>query len=278
MGLTGKGPVSVPYSRENAPPQFAAPNGMTETHSAPSSGTDPEQLEIFKAVASDWWNPSGPFKPLHALGPVRIGYIREQIIANTGRDGALACPLEGVVLADIGCGGGLLCEPLARLGANVTGIDPLGESIETARRHCAAQSLEIRYLTGEAADLAARGEQFDAVVSMEVVEHVPDLAAFVRTCAVLVKPGGLLLLSTLNRTLKSYAMAIAGAEYILRWLPKGTHQWDKFVKPDELAHAVSAAGLSVLAARGCTYHPFSGEWRESDDTSVNYFMAARKPA
>ncbi len=158
----------------------------------------------------------------------------------------------------------------------MTGLDPLAESIEVARQHAAGQGLTMRYLTGGAEDLAAQGESFDVVVSMEVVEHVPDLGAFIRSCAAAVKPGGIVLLSTLNRTLKSYAMAIIGAEYVLRWLPRGTHHWEKFVKPDELARAVSAAGLTVADTRGCVYRPLTGEWRLSGDTDVNYFMAAKK--
>jgi 2-polyprenyl-6-hydroxyphenyl methylase/3-demethylubiquinone-9 3-methyltransferase len=251
-------------------------NAMTEPRSYPASSVDPGELATFKATAADWWNPTGPFKPLHALGPVRLGYIREHLIRHFGRDARAAQPLEGLTLADIGCGGGLLCEPLARLGAAVTGIDPLAESIDVARQHAAGQGLHVRYLTGGAEDLAAQGESFDAIVSMEVVEHVPDLSAFIGSCAAAVKPGGIVLLSTLNRTLKSYAMAIIGAEYVLRWLPKGTHHWEKFVKPEELAHAVRAAGLAVVETRGCVYRPLTGEWRQSGDTDVNYFMAAKK--
>ncbi len=238
--------------------------------------TDERELASFRAGAQQWWDPEGSFKPLHALQPVRIRFIRDHLVTHFGRDGRSLKPLEGMGIADIGCGGGLLCEPLARLGAQVTGVDPVADSIETARRHAEGQGLAIRYAVGTAEDLA--GEVFDAVISMEVVEHVPDLGAFLKACATILKPGGLLLLSTINRTARSYALAIVGAEYILRWLPRGTHRWEKFVTPEELRRALAEAGLELVETRGCVFNPLGDGWQLSSDIAVNYFAAARKPA
>ncbi len=241
-----------------------------------TSGLDERELSTFRAIAADWWKPEGKFKPLHALGPVRLEFIRNQVVRHFGRDARSLKPFIDLTIADVGCGGGLLCEPMARLGGQVTGIDPLQESIEAARQHAEPQGLGIRYLAGEAADLARSGGLFDVVVSMEVVEHVPDSALFIRDCAAILKPGGLLLLSTISRTAKSYAFAILGAEYILRWLPRGTHRWEKFVTPDELEAACEAAGLDWLEAQGCVFNALSGGWRLSEDVAVNYFAAASK--
>lgn len=240
------------------------------------SGLDERELATFRAAAADWWKPDGKFKPLHALGPVRMEFIRDHATRHFGRDSRSLKPFAGLSIADVGCGGGLLCEPMARLGAQVTGIDPLPESIDVAQRHATDQGLAIRYLAGEAADLAKAGESFDVVVSMEVIEHVPDVSAFIRDCAAILKPGGLLLLSTINRTPKSYAFAIVGAEYVLQWLPKGTHRWEKFITPAELEAACADAGLMWIEARGCVFNPLSGQWRMSDDVAVNYFAAATK--
>jgi len=248
------------------------------THSHSGLRTDEQELASFRAGAQEWWNPEGSFKPLHALQPVRIRYIRDHLVSHFGREGRSLTPLKGLAIADIGCGGGLLCEPLARLGATVTGVDPVADSIETARRHAEGQGLVIRYVAGTAEDLAAAGEAFDAVIAMEVVEHVPDLGAFLKACADILKPGGLLLLSTINRTARSYALAIVGAEYILRWLPKGTHRWEKFVTPDELGQALTASGLDLIETKGCVFNPLGEGWQLSSDTAVNYFAAAaRKP-
>ncbi len=247
----------------------------SDSHSGPR--IDEQELASFRAGAQEWWNPEGSFKPLHALQPVRIRYIRDHLVSHFGCDRRSLTPLQGLTIADIGCGGGLLCEPLARLGAAVTGVDPVADSIETARKHAHGQGLAIRYLVGTAEDLAAVGEAFDAVIAMEVIEHVPDINAFVKACAGIVKPGGLLLLSTINRTARSYALAIVGAEYILRWLPKGTHRWEKFVTPDELGQALTASGLDLIETKGCVFNPLGQGWQLSSDTAVNYFAAARKP-
>ena len=239
---------------------------------------DPKEVERFAALAADWWDPNGKFRPLHELNPVRLTYIRDHLCRHFGRDPRAAASLKELTVLDIGCGGGLLCEPLARLGAQVTGVDPAEESIAAARQHASGEALDIAYLASRAEDVAAQGAVFDAVLTMEVVEHVPDVPAFLALCADLVRPGGLLLLSTINRTLKSYALAIVGAEYILRWLPVGTHQWDRFVTPTELTAGLEAAGLGVLDSAGMVYNPLLGDWRLAADKDVNYLMAAVRPA
>jgi 2-polyprenyl-6-hydroxyphenyl methylase/3-demethylubiquinone-9 3-methyltransferase len=195
-----------------------------------------------------------------------------------GRDAKQAGSLAGLSVLDIGCGGGLVCEPLARLGASVTGIDPAAENIAAAKAHASAGGLSIDYQVATAEELAARGQSYDAVLLLEVVEHVPDVPAFIKTVAPLVKPGGVIILSTLNRTLKAYALAIVGAEFILRWLPVGTHQWQRLVQPEELASALSAACLSLASTEGLIYDPFADEWRLGSDTDVNYFATARRRA
>lgn len=239
---------------------------------------DETEVARFAAMAEEWWDPHGKFRPLHALNPVRLTFIRDQLCAHFGRDATAARALDGLAIADIGCGGGLLCEPMARLGATVTGLDPAEDSIAAARAHAAGQGLDIDYRVDRVESLAHAQECFDAVLAMEVVEHVPDVPAFAKVAASLVRPGGLMLLSTINRTLKSYALAIVGAEYLLRWLPIGTHRWDRFVTPSELTLACKSAGLEERACKGMIFDPIAGDWRLSRDTDVNYLMAVTRPA
>jgi len=244
--------------------------------SQPDSTLDEREVARFRALAAKWWDPQGAFAPLHAIGPERMRFLREQLVSHFARDGNAARPLEGLRIADIGCGGGLVSEPLARLGASVTGIDPAEENAAAARAHAADSGLEIDYRAARVEDLAAEGAQYDAVIALEVVEHVPDVQAFIGVCAQVLRPGGMMLLSTINRTARAFALAIVGAEYVLRWLPRGTHQWERFVTPDELAAALRAGGLRVVETRGLTFNPLTREWRLSDDAGVNYFMSAAK--
>jgi 2-polyprenyl-6-hydroxyphenyl methylase / 3-demethylubiquinone-9 3-methyltransferase len=238
---------------------------------------DNAEVERFGALAREWWDPRGKFRPLHQINPVRLGFLRGELLAHTARDGRAMRPFAGLSLLDIGCGGGLIAEPLARLGASVTGIDPSAENIETARRHAHGQALDIDYLTGTSGELATEGRRFDCVIALEVIEHVPDVRAFLQSCSDVTEPGGLIVLSTLNRTLKSFALGIVGAEYVLGWLPRGTHQWRRFVAPDELRQSLMEGGLTPVAQRGMSYDPIRGTWRLSADCSVNYLMAATKP-
>jgi 2-polyprenyl-6-hydroxyphenyl methylase / 3-demethylubiquinone-9 3-methyltransferase len=237
---------------------------------------DRDEVARFARLAGDWWDERGPFRQLHRINPVRLTYIRDQLCQKFGRDAKQAASLAGLSVLDIGCGGGLVCEPLARLGADVTGIDPAAENIAAAKAHASAAGLHIAYEVATAEELAARVQCYDAVLLLEVVEHVPDVPAFVKTVAPLVKPGGVMILSTLNRTLKAYALAIIGAEFILRWLPVGTHQWQRFVTPEELRASLSAAGLSLVGAEGLIYDPFADEWRLDSDTDINYFVTAMR--
>jgi 2-polyprenyl-6-hydroxyphenyl methylase/3-demethylubiquinone-9 3-methyltransferase len=246
---------------------------MTQASNAART-LDREEVARFARLAGDWWDERGPFRQLHRINPVRLTYIRNQLCKRFERDPKQAASLAGLRVLDVGCGGGLVCEPLARLGAQVTGIDPAAENIEAAKAHATAQGLGIAYETATAEEIVARGQNFDAVLLLEVVEHVPRVPDFLKSVAPLVKPGGVMILSTLNRTLKAYALAIVGAEYILRWLPVGTHQWERFVKPKELAAALSAAGLAMTGTEGLTYDPFADEWRLGSDTDVNYFASA----
>ncbi len=245
----------------------------------PSSPTlDREEVARFAKLGGEWWDPKGPFMPLHRINPVRLTYIRDQLCAHFGRDPRQGKSLEGLSLLDIGCGGGLVCEPLARLGAKVTGIDPGAESIDAAKAHAAAGGLVIDYQAATAEELAARGQSYDAVLLLEVVEHVPDVPKFLQRVAPLVHPKGVMILSTLNRTLKAYALAIVGAEYILRWLPVGTHQWERFVTPGELRSSLRGAQLKLNDTTGMIYDPFADEWRLGRDTDVNYFATATPTA
>jgi 2-polyprenyl-6-hydroxyphenyl methylase / 3-demethylubiquinone-9 3-methyltransferase len=238
---------------------------------------DPDEVVRFGRLSGEWWDERGRFRQLHRINPVRLTYIRNQFCQRFGRNAKQAASLAGLNVLDIGCGGGLVCEPLARLGAHVTGIDPAAENIAAAKAHASAGGLDIAYEVATAEELAARGQNHDAVLLLEVVEHVPDVPAFIKTVAPLVKPSGVMILSTLNRTLKAYALAIVGAEFVLRWLPVGTHQWQRFVTPEELRAALRAAGLSLTDTEGLIYDPFSDEWRLGSDTDVNYFASAMRP-
>jgi 2-polyprenyl-6-hydroxyphenyl methylase/3-demethylubiquinone-9 3-methyltransferase len=238
---------------------------------------DAAEVAKFEAMAADWWDPTGKFKPLHMLNPCRLDYICAQIAAEFGRDLTLAEPFKGLRLLDIGCGGGLLSEPMARLGADVVGADAAARNIPVARLHAEQSGLEIDYRHTTAEDLAAAGEQFDVVLNMEVVEHVADPQAYLTACQQLLKPGGLMICSTLNRNPKSFVMAIVGAEWVMRWLPKGTHDWRKFITPDELYKLIEGAGLRPVDRKGMVFNPVTWRWSLSDrDLSCNYVTASVK--
>ncbi len=229
-------------------------------------------------MATEWWDPGGKFRPLHKFNPVRLAYIRDTAVAHFGRDPKMGRPLSGLRLLDIGCGGGILTEPMTRMGAAAVGVDPSPTNIEVARLHAAEGDLAIDYRATTAEALADGGERFDMVLAMEVVEHVPDVGAFIAACAALMKPGGLLFLATINRTPKAFALAIVGAEYVLRWLPRGTHEYSKLVRPDEIEAALLTAGLSSVDRTGVGYNPLFDRWSRSSDMDVNYMMVAAKPA
>ena len=243
---------------------------------ARAATVDPGEVERFSALAAEWWNERGKMAPLHKLNPVRLGYVRDQAVTRFNRDPKRLDCLKGLRILDIGCGGGLLSEPLARLGASVVGADPSETNIEAARQHAATSELTIDYRCTTAEALADAGERFDLVLAMEVVEHVADVGLFVRRCAEMVKPKGLMIAATINRTLKSFALAIVGAEYILRWLPVGSHSWDKFVTPNEFEIAMEQGGLRVFDERGVIYNLFADRWQISTDTDVNYMVSAVK--
>ena len=243
----------------------------------PASTVDPAEVAKFEAMAAEWWNPSGKFKPLHMLNPCRLDYITTQIASEFDRDLATPLPFAGLRILDIGCGGGLLSEPMARLGAGVVGADPATRNIPVARLHAEQSGLTIDYRLTTAEDLAAAGEQFDVVLNMEVVEHVPNPQSFLSACQTLLKPGGLMICSTLNRNAKSFGMAIVGAEWVMRWLPKGTHDWKKFITPDELAEFIRKAGLDPVDRKGMVFNPIAWSWNlSSRDLSVNYVTASVK--
>jgi 2-polyprenyl-6-hydroxyphenyl methylase/3-demethylubiquinone-9 3-methyltransferase len=249
---------------------------MSATSSA--STVDAAEIAKFEAMAAEWWNPNGKFKPLHMLNPCRLDYIIDQIAAEFGRDPKAERPFAGLRLLDIGCGGGLLCEPMTRLGADVVGADAAARNIPVARLHAEQMGLDIDYRHTTAEDLAAAGERFDVVLNMEVVEHVPDPLTYLSACRQLLKPGGLMICSTINRNPKSYLMAIIGAEHVMRWLPKGTHDWNKFITPDELFDLLSEAGLDPVDRKGFVFNPVAWRWSISNrDLSVNYVTASVKP-
>jgi 2-polyprenyl-6-hydroxyphenyl methylase/3-demethylubiquinone-9 3-methyltransferase len=239
---------------------------------------DPAEVARFERIARTWWDPDGAMKTLHKFNPVRLAFIRDRVCEELGRDPRSAAPLAGLSLLDVGCGGGLLCEPLARLGAEATGIDPAPTNVEVARLHAERSGTPVTYQQATVEELVAEGKRYDVVLAMEVVEHVADVDLFVRSCCEAVAPGGFLFMATLNRTKRAFALAIVGAEYVLGWLPKGTHQWEKFVTSDELAQAIAAGGLMVQEEQGVVYNPFTGRWSMSADTAVNYMVMARGDA
>ncbi|EJF87503.1 3-demethylubiquinone-9 3-methyltransferase [Bartonella vinsonii subsp. arupensis OK-94-513] len=243
-----------------------------ETHTT----IDQDEIDHFSHIASEWWNPQGKFRPLHQFNPTRLAYIREKICLEFNRDPISLMPFENLKILDIGCGGGLLCEPMARLGATVVGADAAQTNIEVAKIHAAQNGLSIDYRTTTAEALANEEEQFDIILNMEVVEHVADVNLFMAATAELLKPQGLMFVSTLNRTWKAWGLAIVGAEYILRWLPKGTHDYKKFLKPQELKNLLSKSTLTVIDQVGITYNPLTDSWNRSKDMDVNYMLLAKK--
>jgi 2-polyprenyl-6-hydroxyphenyl methylase/3-demethylubiquinone-9 3-methyltransferase len=247
--------------------------------SAEGFSIDEGEVARFSALAAKWWDPKGEFAPLHRFNPTRVGFIRDTAISHFGLSASERAPFSGLQLLDVGCGGGLLSEPMRRMGFTVTGLDASEKNIGTAKSHAAQCGLDIRYLNQTVEQLAASGEvQYDVVLCMEVIEHVTDPEAFLQTCASLVKPGGLLFCATLNRTLKSHALAIVGAEYVLRWLPAGTHDWKKFLHPEEIMGFLAGTRLIPDAPIGVSYHPLTGQWALSGDTDVNYMVVARHPS
>lgn len=240
-----------------------------------STTLDPAEIAKFAAMADAWWDPKGDFAPLHRMNPVRLAFLRDTISKHFGR-GAGRRPFDGLTLIDVGCGGGLVTEPMARLGATVTGLDGAAESVKAAHAHAARANLMIEYRQGTAEAVASSGQQFDVVLALEIIEHVADMHAFCEAVAALAKPGGLIVFSTINRTVKARALAITAAEHILRWVPHGTHDYEKLVKPDELAAALLP--IEADAPVGLSFNPLSGGWSLSDDVSMNYFLTATKTA
>jgi 2-polyprenyl-6-hydroxyphenyl methylase / 3-demethylubiquinone-9 3-methyltransferase len=246
------------------------------TNSSPS--LDPLEVEKFSKLASEWWDPTGKFAVLHKFNPFRLAYIREQVTARFLRDPFASRPYQDLDVLDIGCGGGLLSEPVARLGARVTAIDPSEENIRTAMVHAEEHVLDIDYRVATAEQLVSEERRFDVILNMEVVEHVRRPADFLTACASLLRPEGLLFTATISRTFKSFLLAIIGAEYVLRWLPQGTHHWESFITPDELDSYLQSAGLRPIETLGVVYNPLQGTWQRSRDTGVNYLTLATKPA
>ncbi len=245
---------------------------------AQNSSIDPADVERFSRIAAEWWDPKGKFAPLHRFNPVRLGFIREQALARFGRDPKARAPFSGLRLLDIGCGGGLLCEPMRRLGFEVVGVDASERNIGVASAHAAEQGLAIDYRAGTAEALLGSGEKpFDVVLNMEVVEHTANPGQYLRDTANLIAPGGLMIVATLNRTLKSLALAKIGAEYVLGWLPRGTHDWRQFLTPDEVRLFLSPEPVAVEGPFGVVFNPLSNTWRQGPDTSINYMMVATKP-
>lgn len=239
---------------------------------------DDAEVARFSAIAAEWWSPTGKFRPLHKFNPVRLAYIKERVCQHFNIDPSKPKPFEGLRILDIGCGGGLLCEPMARLGAEIVGADASETNIEVAKIHAEQTNVTVDYRATTSEDLAAAGEKFDIILNMEVVEHVADVDLFMASCCEMVKPGGLMFMATINRTAKARMLAIFMAEKVLRWLPVGTHEFEKLVKPDELEAAFTKGGLSLLDESGVTYNPILDRWSKSKDMDVNYMVLATKPA
>jgi 2-polyprenyl-6-hydroxyphenyl methylase/3-demethylubiquinone-9 3-methyltransferase len=248
------------------------------TQARPGSTVDEAEVARFSALSAQWWDPRGEMAVLHKFNPVRLRFIKEAACRRFDRDARRLDALAGLRILDIGCGGGLLSEPLARLGASVVGADPAAANIAAANMHAVATGVAVDYRVATAEGLADQAEHFDVVLAMEVVEHVADLGLFIKRCAEMVNPGGLMITATLNRTLKSFALAIVGAEYVLRWLPRGTHRWDKFITPNELAAVLERHGLAALDETGVSYNLVADRWQLSTDMDVNYMVTAGKPA
>jgi 2-polyprenyl-6-hydroxyphenyl methylase / 3-demethylubiquinone-9 3-methyltransferase len=245
---------------------------------AAKSTIDQSEVDRFSAMAAEWWSPTGKFKPLHKFNPVRLTYIRDKAAENFGLDPKSPKPLEGLRVLDIGCGGGLLSEPVARMGATVVGADPSEKNIGIASTHAKASGVTVDYRPVTAEQLAEAGETFDIVLNMEVVEHVADVEFFMSTCARMVRPGGMMFVATINRTMKAAALAIFAAENILRWLPRGTHQYEKLVRPEELEAPMTASGLEIIDRTGVFFNPLANQWNLSKDMDVNYMLLAKRPA
>jgi 2-polyprenyl-6-hydroxyphenyl methylase/3-demethylubiquinone-9 3-methyltransferase len=246
------------------------------THPTIDRTIDPAEVARFSAHAASWWDPAGSFRPLHRLNPARLAFIRGALDAHFGRDPRSLTPFAGLSLCDVGCGGGLIAEPMARLGFAVTAIDADADAIAVAREHAASGGLKIDYRSETAESLAADERRFDVVLALEIIEHVADPGVLLAACSALVKPGGAFIGATLNRTPQSYALAIVGAEYVMRWLPRGTHDWRRFLRPSEFVLGLRRAGLTPTRLKGLRYRPLSGDWAQTDDLSVNYLVMAVK--
>jgi len=257
--------------------EIAEKAGTKPPKSAPNT-VDSAEIARFSAMAAEWWDPTGKFRPLHKFNPVRLGYIKENVARHYDRDPKAMRPFEGLRFLDIGCGGGLLSEPMCRLGADMVSADASTQNIATASVHAAEQGLTIDYRATTAEALMAAGETFDVILNMEVIEHVADRDQFLECCAAMLKPGGIMFVATLNRTLKAMGLAIIGAEYILRWLPRGTHDWSKFITPDEMKTGLADCGLTLEELIGVSYNPLTDRWSLGKDTDVNYMMLASKPS
>jgi 2-polyprenyl-6-hydroxyphenyl methylase/3-demethylubiquinone-9 3-methyltransferase len=249
---------------------------MTLEISASAQSIDPVEVAKFSAIAAEWWDPQGKFAPLHKFNPVRLDFIRREVAARFNRDARSLKPFEGLSLLDIGCGGGLLSEPMSRLGFAVTGADASERNIGTARAHAAQSGVAVDYRATSPEALGEEGLSFDVVLNMEVVEHVADVGAYLSACTRLVKPGGITLVATMNKTLKSLALAKFGAEYVLGWLPRGTHDWNRFIPPTELRAGLEQSGLSILKTQGVSFNPLGWDWKLSDDVDVNYMIVAAR--